>query len=434
MTRPAMDAPFRARGPIAAWALWECGSAGLSAIVSTFVFTVYLTTSVGAGLPGSTSPASWLGRAAAAAGLTVALVAPGIGVWVGSPHRRQVALSVLTAGPVAAAAAMALIRDRPSYFWAGLALLAVGAACADLASIPYNAMLRPLSTPQNVGRVSGIGAAAGFLGSVLLLLLVYAGFIVGDGPRRGLLHIPVHDGLNVRLAMLAAAAWFALLALPLLVIVRRLPDADEVHGGSSLLGGYRTLRLEVIEAWRTNRNLVKFLVASALFRDGISAIFGFGAVLGVKVYGISQSQVLIFGVAACTAAALGAVLGGFVDHRIGSTRVIVGSLCVVLTSALAMLVLSGPSAFWAGGLVMLLFVGPVLASSRTLLLRLAEPGKEGVAFGLYTMTGRAAAFVAPWFFSVFVDIFGSVRAGLGGICLVLASGLVAMLGVRAPAD
>jgi UMF1 family MFS transporter len=35
-------------------------------------------------------------------------------------------------------------------------------------------------------------------------------------------------------------------------------------------------------------------------------------------------------------------------------------------------------------------------------------------------------------FSVFVDVFGAVRAGLGGICLVLAVGLMAMLAVRVP--
>jgi UMF1 family MFS transporter len=63
---------------------------------------------------------------------------------------------------------------------------------------------------------------------------------------------------------------------------------------------------------------------------------------------------------------------------------------------------------------------------------MAKHGREGVAFGLYTMTGRAVAFVAPWLFSVFVDVFGAVRAGLGGISLVLIGGLLAMLVVRVP--
>jgi UMF1 family MFS transporter len=63
---------------------------------------------------------------------------------------------------------------------------------------------------------------------------------------------------------------------------------------------------------------------------------------------------------------------------------------------------------------------------------MAKVGREGVAFGLYTMTGRAVAFVAPWLFSVFVDVFGAVRAGLAGIALVLIAGLLGMLAVRVP--
>ncbi len=421
---------------VLAWALWDCGSTGLNAIVATFVFSVYLTSSVGAGLPGATTPASWLGRAGAAAGLTVALLAPAIGVWVESPHRRGVALGVLTGLVVALTCAMFLIRDRPGYLFAGLVLLAATAACGDLASVPYNAMLRQLSTPQTAGRISGLGWASGYLGSVLLLLVIYTGFISGSGSGpgavRGLLRVPVHDGLYVREAMQVAAAWLAVLALPLLLVAHRLPETAEVYQPTSMLGGYRKLWREVSAEWRRDRNLVYFLFASALFRDGLAAIFAFGAVLGVKVYGISQANVLIFGVVASVVAAVGAVLGGFVDHRIGSKPVIVGSLLAIVALALTLLVLSGPVAFWVCGLLLCMFIGPSQSSARALLLRLAKDGGEGFAFGLYTMTGRAVAFWAPWLFSVFVDAFGAVRAGLGGICLVLIAGLLGMLVVRVP--
>jgi UMF1 family MFS transporter len=425
-----------ARSRVVAWALWDCGSTGLNAIVATFVFSVYLTSSVGVGISGSTTPESWLGRAGALAGLTVALLAPLVGVWVGSPRRRRLALSVLTGLAVALTCAMFLIHDRPAYLWAGLALLGATAACGDLASVPYNAMLRQLSTPQTAGRISGLGWAAGYLGSVLLLLLIYTGFISGSGSGpdavRGLLRVPVADGLYVREAMLAAAVWLAVLALPLLFVAHRLPDTGEVYQPTTMLGGYRKLWNEISAEWRRDRNLVYFLGASALFRDGLSALFAFGAVLGVNVYGISQANVLIFGVAASVVAAVGAVVGGFVDHRIGSKPVIVGSLVVIVAMALTMMVLSGPVAFWACGLSLCLFIGPSQSSARALLLQMANNGREGVAFGLYTMTGRAVAFVAPWLFSVFVDVFGAVRAGLGGISLVLIAGLLAMLVVRVP--
>ena len=419
------------RSKVAAWALWDCGSTGLNAIVATFVFSVYLTGTVGVGLPGDTSPASWLGRALTISGLAVALLAPLTGVVVQVPRRRRVALTVLTALAVSFTALMVFIRADPGYLAPGLALLALTAACGDLASVPYNAMLRQLSTPQTAGRISGLGWAAGYTGSVVLLLLIYTGFIMGDGPTRGLLHVGVADGWNVRCAMLMAACWLSVLALPLLWTAHTLTGgSDGIVASPGMFGAYRQLWSDLREEWARDRNFVYYLVVSAVFRDGLAGIFAFGAVLGVSVYGLSQGSVLIFGIVASTCAAIGAVLGGRLDDRVGAKPVIVYSLSALLLVGLALLASSGPIAFWACGLGLALLVGPTQSAARTLLLRMTGEGKEGVAFGLYTMTGRAVAFMAPWLFFVFVDIFHADRAGLGGVLLVVAAGLVGMLLVR----
>lgn len=421
--------PMPPRGKVAAWALWDCGSTGLNAIVATFVFSVYLTGTVGVGLPGDTSPASWLGRALTVSGLAVAFLAPLIGVVVQVPRRRRIALTVLTALAVAFTASMVFIRADPRYLAPGLALLALTAACGDLASVPYNAMLRQLSTPQTAGRISGLGWAAGYSGSVLLLLLIYTGFISGEGPTRGVLNLTVDDGWNVRAAMIMAACWLAVLALPLLWTAHTLSGGPET-ASPGVFGAYRQLWSDLREEWQRDRNFVYYLLVSAVFRDGLAGIFAFGAVLGVSVYGLSQASVLIFGVVASTVAAIGAVLGGRLDDRFGAKPVIVVSLSALLMVGVALLLASGTAAFWACGLGLALLVGPTQSAARTLLLRMTGEGKEGVAFGLYTMTGRAVAFVAPWLFFVFVDIFRSDRAGLAGVLLVVAAGLVGMLLVR----
>jgi MFS transporter, UMF1 family len=433
MSNPGSGSQTAGRSRVLAWAVWDCGSTGLNAIVVTFVFSVYLTGTVGAGAPGGTSPASWLGKALTVAGLTVALLAPITGIWVDAPRRRRRVLAALTGAAVLLTATMSLIRDDPRYLWPGLVLLACTAACSDLASVPYNAMLRQLTTPQTSGRVSGFGWAAGYLGSVVLLLVVYLGFISGHGPTRGALGIPIADGQNVRAAMLLAAAWFALFALPVLFAVRPpAPNPDDRDDAVGLIGAYRKLKAEVVSEWRRDRNVVYYLLASAVFRDGLSGVFAFGAVLGVNVYGISQADVLLFGVSASVVAAVGAVVGGLLDDRVGSKPVIVGSLTSMIAVGLTLLSLSGVLAFWVCGLLLCLFIGPTQSSARTLMLRMSAEGKEGVAFGLYTTTGRAVSFLAPWLFFVFVDWFGTDRAGMGGLCVVLAAGLLAMLAVRAP--
>jgi UMF1 family MFS transporter len=276
-----------------------------------------------------------------------------------------------------------------------------------------------------------LGSAAGYFGSVLLLVIVYLGFIQGEGDSRGLLGIAAADGQPVRAAVLLTAAWFALFALPLLLTART-PAVDEGRPVVGFLGAYGALWTEVKGEWHRDRQLVYYLLASAVFRDGLSGVFAFGAVLGVTVYGVSQANVLLFGICACVVAAIGAVLGGLLDDRVGSKPVIVGSLTSMVVVCLVLLTLSGSLAFWICGLLLCLFVGPTQSSARTAMLRMSAEGKEGVAFGLYTTTGRAVSFLAPWMFFTFIDVFGTNRAGLGGLCLVLAAGLVGIIAVRVP--
>ena len=66
--------------------------------------------------------------------------------------------------------------------------------------------------------------------------------------------------------------------------------------------------------------------------------------------------------------------------------------------------------------------------------RLAPPGREGEMFGLYATTGRAVSFLAPTLVGVFTYAFGSDRAGIVGIIVVLAAGLAALWPVRPPVD
>ena len=162
MSSRVADSDTRSRSRVVAWALWDCGATGVNAVVVTFVFSVYLTEQVGSGLPGPTTPASWLGRALTIAGVAVALLAPATGIWVNDPNRRRTVLAVLTGLVVAMTSAMCLIRADYHYLWPGLVLLACTAACSDLATVPYNAMLRQLSTGETSGRISGLGSAAGF--------------------------------------------------------------------------------------------------------------------------------------------------------------------------------------------------------------------------------------------------------------------------------
>jgi UMF1 family MFS transporter len=432
---PEVVAPPATRGQIISWGLWDWGSAAFNAVIVTFVFSPYLTKAVGKDLPGSISAATWLGWSLGIAGFFIAVLAPVTGQRADAGGHRKLSLGVFTYIAVAATIGLFWVKPHYTYLWIGLVLIAIGSIVMEFAGVSYNAMLRQISTPSNIGRVSGFGWSMGYFGGIVLLLVCYVGFISGEdgAATHGLFAISTTDRLDVRMVALFAAAWLGIFAIPVLVKVPEVPGVA-ADRRPNFLQAYRKLFSDLATLYRTDRHTVYFLGASALFRDGLAGVFTFGAVLAVNVYGFTDSTVLIFGVAANVVAAIGALTAGRFDDRVGPKTVIVVSLVGMLITGTVLLFVSGSGMFWIFGLILCLFVGPSQSSSRTFLARLAPPGREGQLFGLYATTGRAVSFLAPALFGLFAYLFGADRAGIVGILLVLLAGLLCLLPVRPPVD
>ncbi|MGV0367214.1 MFS transporter [Corynebacterium aurimucosum] len=415
---------------VAAWALWDWGSAAFNAVLVTFIFSVYLTDSVGQHIDSQFTPAQWLSWSMTVAGLVIFAVTPVMGQRSDRLGTRRRALGFWSLLTFLVMASLFFIRnDAPAYFWLGLIGLAVGSVTIQFAEVNYFAQLNQVATEDKVGRVSGLGWSAGYFGGIVLLLICYFGFVSGEGGGLGL---STEGGWNIRLVALLAAAWFGLSAIPVLLRVPEIAPSGEAAGG--VAASYRELWRTVHTLWREDRNAFVFLFASAIFRDGLSAVFSFGAVLGVSVYGLSPGDVLIFGVAANVAAALGAVAGGLIDDHVGPKAIILTCLTILTLMAGIMFFAQGPTAFWICGLILCLCVGPAQASARGFLARVAPPGREGEMFGLYATTGRAVAWLTPFLFGVFVFLMGQGdRGGVLAIGLVLLVGALVLIPVKDPA-
>ena len=418
------------RRQVIAWASWDWGSAAFNAVVTTFVFTVYLTSTKGFGGVDFVSP--WLGFALGIAGVLVAVTAPITGQKADGAGRRKFWLAIETGIVVLCVAALYFVEPTQQFLWLGLVLLGVGTLFYEIAAVNYNAMLVQVSTPKTIGRVSGLGWASGYFGGIILLLILYFGFI---HPDVGLFGVTSANGQSVRVSMLLAAIWFAVFAVPVLLAVPeyRAPAAV-ARSKVSVFGAYRRLGGDIAALWRESRHTVFFLVASAVFRDGLTGVFTFGGVLAAGTFGFSAGEVIIFAIAANVVAGLSTVVVGTLDDRIGPKPVIVAALIGLIISGLAVLVLhgGGQTVFWIFGLLLSMFVGPAQSASRTFLTRIAPAGREGEVFGLYATTGRAATFLAPTLWGIFIVIFGAQYWGILGIILVLVVGLALIIPVTAP--
>lgn len=444
----AISTPTSDRRPVLAWALWDWGSAAFNAVVTTFVFSTYLASElfvdpavVAAANGDDTDPAlvralaenaSVVGVALMVAGIVVALVAPVLGQRSDGTGRRKLWLGVNTALVVLAMAAMVFVEGTPGYLVLGATLIAVGNVFFEFASVNYYAMLTQVSTRENIGRVSGFGWGMGYVGGIVLLLLLLVLFIqsFGNPDAGGLLAVSKEGGLNIRLAVLASAIWFAVFAIPVLLRVPEIPaQRRQVRVG--FFRSYVVLWGTLRSLWRDSRQVLLFLVASAVFRDGLAGVFTFGAIIAAQVFGFSSTEVLYFAVAANLVAGVSVMLAGRLDDRFGPKHVILVSLAGLIVLGTVMLVIgTSQVGFWIVGLGLGAFVGPVQSASRSYLARVAPAGREGEIFGLYATTGRAVSFLAPGLFALFVGLTGDTRLGILGIVLILAAGLLLMLPVK----
>ncbi|WP_159795781.1 MFS transporter [Puerhibacterium puerhi] len=428
------------RRQVASWALWDWATQPFNSVIVTFVFTaLYLTGSsflpaevaaLDAGDPRREQAlaglTSGLGAWITVAGVLVALLAPVLGQRADVAGRRKAWLGGSTVALVVCMLALFAVRADPAYFVLGAVLIALGSVASEIAGVNYNAMLVQVATPGTVGRVSGLGWGLGYVGGIVALVLV----VVAD--LADWWGMPTDDGLPYRVIAVGCALWAAAFAWPLFRYVPEAPAADRPRVG--LLRGYVRLWRDVVELFRTSRPTFWFLLASAVFRDGLAGVFTFGAVIASVSFGFGSTEVMVFGIAANLVAGVSTIAVGRLDDRLGARAVIIASLTGLVVAGLAVVGLHdlGKGVFWAGGLLLCCFVGPAQAASRSFLARVTPAGRESEIFGLYATTGRAASFLAPGLWTLLIALTGATIWGTLGVVAVILAGLLLMLAVRDP--
>ncbi|QRV02040.1 MFS transporter [Arcanobacterium phocisimile] len=437
---PSNDVPEKAslfNKAIIYWGLWDWGSAAFNAIVTTFIFAVYISNPDFFGDQANAN----LGWALGIAGIVIALIAPALGQAVDRSGKRATVLAITTLGTASIIGLLFFVRPEQQYLTLGLALVATGNILFETGSVVYNSLLADLTERENYGRISGFGWGLGYLGGIVLLLILFFGFI---NPDVGLFGVTSQDGLNVRVSMLLAGLWFAGFSLPLLLTLKNKPKAED-SAVEGFFEAYRELFRSIADLWRNDRIVLWFLVSSAIYRDGLAGVFSFGAIIAGVAFGFSTSEVILFGISANVVAGIFTIGFGWLEDRIGAAKVIifsVGSMVLLGTGVFlfhdGIFGISGHDIYWIFGLALTVFVGPTQSASRTYLTRLAPEGEEAEIFGLYATTGRAASPIAPLLYASaisagawYLDIARQDAAyfGILGISAVLIVGLISFIPV-----
>ena len=178
-------------------------------------------------------------------------------------------------------------------------------------------------------------------------------------------------------------------------------------------------------------------------------LFAFGGIYAAGTFGWGTIEIGLFGIFLTVTGTVGAYLGGRLDDRFGSKRVIVASLAALTAAVMAILLIDadhlpliGPvappnpggalfgtaaeRAFLAIGIVIGLAAGPVQAAARTLLIRLAPADRVTQFFGLFALSGKVTAFIGPFLVGVVTAATASQKAGMAVMLVFFVAGLVVL--------
>ena len=425
-------APKRSKRVTFSWALWDWAEQPYPTLMQTFIFPVYLTGTVASGIANADMMLGW---ATAIAGIVLALIAPVLGRRSDQNGRRKFWLLVNTGILIAITASAFFVEPKPEYFLFGLVLYGIGSVIQESAFINYYAMLKGVTTEKNIGRISGYAWGLGYIGGIILLLIALVGFVLPDNPLFG---IGKENAIHIRTIFLFASAWILVFTIPLLIWV---PEIAKKAGSKkeSILASYRGVFQQLKTLRQQAPETFKFLISSAVYRDGLSGVFTFGAVLGTLAFGFDTTSIIFYGIGANIIAAIGAAIGGRLDDIFGSRAVILGSLIGLIAGAIALFVLRdlGQITYWIFGLLLTLFVGPAQASSRTFVSRFTPHGREGEVFGLYQTTGRAISFLSGTMWALSIAAATMVLGpgnntiwGIWGIVIILIAGTALLFRVH----
>lgn len=439
-----MTQPQPTRRALGSWMLFDWAAQPFFTVVLTFIFAPYFVTRVAS--DPVVGQASWA-NAIALGGFLVAIFSPILGTLADCMGPRKPWLLVLAIIKIAALTGLWWVVPGAD-LWLPMALIVTAMVAAEFSIVFNDSLLPSLASPARMGRLSNYAWGLGYLGGLVALFIVL--LLLAESETTGktllgidsLLHLVTPAGEDARITGPLAALWYGLFLIPLFLFtpdvkVRGHWRASFTHLGAELRQTLRELGLRT--------GLRQFLLARMIYQDGVNGLLALGGAFAAIMFGWQTIEVGVFGILLLLTAIAGCALAAWLDKRVDAKRVVLWSLAGLVVATLGV-VSTGPGftlfggvtlaindgaglfataaekVYVAFGLLIGFTFGPVQASSRALLAQSVTADEAGRWFGIYALSGRATAFLAPMSVAFITTATESARAGMAALLVFLVVG------------
>ena len=358
------------------WALYDFANTIFSFAIVSFAMSLWSIRFLGEG-PGQ----FWFTVAFSASVLLNAAVSPVLGAMSDRAGRRKPFLAAFTVLCIAPTLLIGLVD-----IGLGLLFFAVANFAYQAALIYYDALLPSVAHDETRGRLSGIGVALGYVGTIV----------------SGLLYRLTTDayGGSTPASFLLVGSLFALFAIPIFVVVAERGPATRFRPGDAIRS-WAQLGTTIRHA-REVPGLLRFIVGRLFYTDPVNTAIVVMSAFAVGAIGFTPAQALLI-LLLLTAVAVVASFGwGVLVDRWGPKRTLLAVLASWTVGLLIIGLFLAPIPFLVAGAILGSGLGGVGVTDRLLLLRLAPRERVGEMLGLYGLAGKFSAVVGPFLYGTIV--------------------------------
>ncbi len=382
------------------WILYDIGNSAFILMVSTLI-PIYFNSLAGSAGVNEDLYLSYWGYAGSVATVLVAFIGPICGTLADRNFKKPIFLLTVVLG----ALGCALLGFAPG--WLSFLVIFVIARVGYSSSIVfYDSMLPEITGDDRMDKVSSMGYAYGYIGSVipfivcLVLVLMYDSF-------------GLTQGTAMAIAFLITAIWWIGCTLPLLKQYRQkaFVTAEKNPLGDTFRQLGRTLR----DA-RRDKHIFLYLLAFFFFIDGVYTIIdmatAYGAALGLDTTGLLLALLWTQVVAFPCAIAFGRFSAKY------DTGMLIKACIIAYTAITAFAIfLVAQWQFWVLATCVGMFQGGIQALSRSYLGKIIPAERSGEFYGLMDIFGKGASFVGMTMVSFVSQMTAGMTVNVFGLNL-----------------
>ena len=394
-----------------AWAFYDFANTIFSFAIVSFAMSLWTIRFLGEG-PGT----FWFTAAVSVSVLLNAIVSPVLGAMSDRVGRRKPFLAVFTVLCIVGTVVIGLVDIR-----LGLIAFAVANFAYQAALIYYDALLPDVARPIARGRLSGIGVALGYCGTLLVGVILLMG-------------ITVEDDRSTPATFALVAGLFAVFAGPLFLLVRERERAGTSFSAADAARSFGQLAKTVMHA-RESPGLLRFIVARFFYSDPVNTAIAVMSSFAVFAVGFTEGQALQVLLVLTVVAVIASFGWGFVADRWGPRRTLFAVLAVWAVGLAILTLFLSTIPFLFAGALLGAGLGGVGVVDRLMLLRLTPPDRIGEMFGLYGLVGKFSAVVGPIVYGAIVATLldsldrGAYQVAIASLFVLLLVGIAILRGV-----